>query len=237
MIVALDHVALAVADPGSAARAYQILLGVSPEPDGRHRFQLANMALQINAGGPQPSFGLGFAADDLAETRRMLERRGLAAEGDRLSRAATHGVEMTVTAHRALPPPRSRADAPHALDHVVVHTPNPERAVALYGGRLGLDLRLDRANPQWGSRLLFFRCGGAVVEVSADLNAPVSDEPDRITGLAWRVADPVAAQARLAAAGLDVSPVRAGRKPGTNVFTVRSGVPGAPALMLGGDEA
>ena len=111
-----------------------------------------------------------------------------------------------------------------------------ERAVALYGGRLGLDLRLDRANPQWGTRLLFFRCGGAVVEISADLKSPVSDGPDRITGLAWRVADPDAAQARLAAAGLDVSPVRAGRKPGTRVFTVRAGVPCAPALMLGGAD-
>jgi hypothetical protein len=80
---------------------------------------------------------------------------------------------------------------------------------------------------------LFFRCGGTVVEIAADLKAPVSDGPDRITGLAWRVADPAAAQARLAAAGLDVSEVRKGRKPGTTVFTLRSGVPGAPALMLG----
>ena len=31
-----------------------------------------------------------------------------------------------------------------ALDHIVVATENPERAVTLYGGRLGLDLRLDR---------------------------------------------------------------------------------------------
>ncbi len=58
------------------------------------------------------------------------------------------------------------------LDHIVVHTTNPERAVALYGGRLGLDLRLDRSNEQWGARQLFFRCGGAVVEVGASLTAP-----------------------------------------------------------------
>jgi hypothetical protein len=75
-----------------------------------------------------------------------------------------------------------------------------------------------------------------VIEISADLKAPVGDGPDRITGLAWRVADPDAAQARLAAAGLDVSPVRAGRKPGTRVFTLRAGVPGAPALLLGGAD-
>jgi catechol 2,3-dioxygenase-like lactoylglutathione lyase family enzyme len=234
VIVGLDHIGLALADPESAARAYEGLMGAAPTTGDRRRFQLSNMALEIIAGGEAPVFSLGFAADDLTETARLLERRGIASENGRLSAAATHGVAVTLVAKRSTPSLAARPDAPHALDHVVIRTPDPERAVALYGGRLGLDLRLDRSNPQWGSRLLFFRCGGAVVEIGADLKAPVSDGPDRITGLAWRVVDPAAAQARLAAAGLDVSPVRAGRKPGTMVFTVRSGVPGAPALMLGG---
>jgi catechol 2,3-dioxygenase-like lactoylglutathione lyase family enzyme len=236
MIVGLDHIGLTVADPGAAALAYEVLMGFAPASGAKPRFPLENMALEIVAGGETPGFNLGFAADDLAETVRVLGRRGIASEDARLSATATHGVAITLAARRSEPPPTSRADAPHALDHVVIHTPNPERAVALYGGRLGLDLRLDRENPQWGSRLLFFRCGGAVVEISADLKAPVSNGPDRVTGLAWRVADPAAAQTRLAAAGLDVSPVRTGRKPGTAVFTVRSGIPGAPALMLGGAD-
>ena len=239
MITGLDHIGLSIGDAAGAARAYALFLGAEPieGPGAAPRFQLVNMALKIGPGGAEPAFSLGFAADDLAETARMLERRGVPADGNALSRSACHGVAMSLTARREAPPaPPARADAPHALDHVVVHTPNPDRAVALYGGRLGLDLRLDRANPQWGTRLMFFRCGGAVVEISADLKAPAGDGPDRVTGLAWRVADPVAAQARLAAAGLDVSPVRPGRKPGTQVFTVRAGVPGAPALMLGGAE-
>jgi catechol 2,3-dioxygenase-like lactoylglutathione lyase family enzyme len=124
-----------------------------------------------------------------------------------------------------------------ALDHVVINTPNAERAVALYGARLGLDFRLDRSNPQWGSRLMFFRCGGAVVEIGARLGGEVSDAPDRLSGLAWRVAEPDAAHARLEKAGLDVSELRSGRKPGTKVFTVRSGVPGAPTLMLSAEPA
>lgn len=236
MIVGLDRIDLAVADPEAAARAYEVLMGASPGPGAAYRFQLANMALEITVGGKEPVFSLGFAADDLAETARVLERRGIASENARLSAEATHGVAITLAPRGPAPSPPTRPDAPHALDHVVIHTPNAERAVALYGGRLGLDLRLDRANPQWGSRLLFFRCGGAVVEISGDLNSAASDGPDRITGLAWRIADPAAAQTRLAAAGLDVSPVRPGRKPGTAVFTVRAGVPGAPALMLGGAE-
>ena len=124
-----------------------------------------------------------------------------------------------------------------ALDHVVINTANPERAVALYGARLGLDFRLDRSNPQWGSRLMFFRCGGAVVEIGARLGGETTDAPDRLSGLAWRVAEPDAAQARLAKAGFDVSEVRSGRKPGTKVFTVRSGIPGAPTLMLSAEPA
>jgi catechol 2,3-dioxygenase-like lactoylglutathione lyase family enzyme len=123
------------------------------------------------------------------------------------------------------------------LDHVVINTAHPDRAVALYGARLGLDFRLDRSNPQWGSRLMFFRCGGAVVEIGSRLDAEASDAPDRLSGLAWRVTEPEAAQARLAKAGFDVSEVRAGRKPGTHVFTVRSGVPGAPTLMLSAEPA
>jgi catechol 2,3-dioxygenase-like lactoylglutathione lyase family enzyme len=234
MIVGLDHIGLALADPDAAARAYEVLLGAAPSSSGVHRFQLSNMALEITAGREEPVFSLGFTADDLAETTRVLERRGIASENARLSAEATHGVAITLVARHPEPSAPVRPDAPHALDHVVIQTPDAERAVALYGGRLGLDLRLDRSSPQWGSRLLFFRCGGTVVEVSASLKAPVSDGPDRITGLAWRIADPAAARERLAAAGLDVSAVRAGRKPGTMVFTVRSGIPGAPALMLGG---
>jgi catechol 2,3-dioxygenase-like lactoylglutathione lyase family enzyme len=122
------------------------------------------------------------------------------------------------------------------LDHIVVNTTHPERATALYGARLGLDLRLDRTNEQWGARQLFFRCGQAVVEVGANLKLPPGDAPDTFGGLAWRVRDPEAARARIAAAGIDVSEVRRGRKPGTSVFTVRNGTGGVPTLMLSGND-
>ncbi len=73
------------------------------------------------------------------------------------------------------------------------------------------------------------------MEIGASLKVPVSDAHDRLSGLAWRVADPRAAQARLASAGFDVSEVRKGRKPGTAVFTVRSGFAGAPSLIISGE--
>jgi hypothetical protein len=46
------------------------------------------------------------------------------------------------------------------------------------------------------------------------------------------VPDAEAARARLLAAGLDVSEVRAGRKPGTRVLTLRGGTCGVPTLLL-----
>ena len=119
------------------------------------------------------------------------------------------------------------------LDHVVVNTPDPERAAALYGARLGLDMKLDRSNPDWGTRLMFFRLGDLVVEVAHSLKAGVSDGPDAPWGLSWRVADVAAAQARLKAAGADVSEVRTGRKPGTAVFTVKDAPGGVPTLVIG----
>ena len=114
----------------------------------------------------------------------------------------------------------------------MVHTPNPDRALAVYGAKLGLDLRLDRSNADWGVRQLFFKCGAAVVEFGASLKTPTSDQPDSFGGLAWRTPDAPAAQARIAASGFDVSEVRKGRKPGTKVFTVRSGIVAGPTILV-----
>jgi catechol 2,3-dioxygenase-like lactoylglutathione lyase family enzyme len=126
---------------------------------------------------------------------------------------------------------RTAAASITALDHVVISSADPERAAALYGARLGLDMALDRSHPDWG-RLMFFRCGDLIVEV---VHRPGKDKDpthDRLYGLSWRVADADAARARLASAGLDVSEVRTGRKPGTRVLTVRSGTCGIPTLLV-----
>jgi catechol 2,3-dioxygenase-like lactoylglutathione lyase family enzyme len=120
-----------------------------------------------------------------------------------------------------------------ALDHVVISTADPERAAALYGARLGLDMALDRSHPDWG-RLMFFRCGDLIVEVvhRPGKDTAVDKAHDRLWGLSWRVADIDATRARLASSGVDVSEVRAGRKPGTRVVTVRSGTCGIPTLLV-----
>jgi catechol 2,3-dioxygenase-like lactoylglutathione lyase family enzyme len=206
-------------------------------------------------------WGLGFSVPDLAEATRLYERRGLAflplhttrtknAQGVEraweiatMKRKSANGVALFLVENKpgATRWPASTATVPEIeavgdLDHIVIQTGDIERAVALYGGRLGLDLRLDRTNEQWGARQLFFRCGSQVVEIGANLKSPPSDAKDRFGGLAWRVRAPDAARARITAAGIDVSELRKGRKPGTQVFTVRSGTGGVPTLMLSGND-
>lgn len=130
--------------------------------------------------------------------------------------------------------PRSAVAAPGSiagLDHVVISTQDPERAAALYGARLGLDMALDRSHADWG-QLMFFRCGDLIVELVCRPGEGGDPAHDRLWGLSWRVGDIEAARARLAGAGIDVSEVRAGRKPGTRVMSVRNGTCGVHTLLL-----
>ncbi len=202
-------------------------------------------------------WAVAFAVEDAAAAQAMIARRGIGGtvpgptrsihdDGRKrywttsaLKAADTAGINILL-----VDPPRSGEPWPLSeavgdagaavseLDHVVVQTANCDRVLGIWGAKLGLDLRLDRSNEQWGVRQLFFRCGTGVVEMAASLKRPVSDAPDRFGGLAWRVTDAVAAQARIAAAGFDVSDVKKGRKPGTLVFTVRNGTAGVPTILI-----
>ena len=151
----------------------------------------------------------------------------------RASTDLTHGVRLFFL-ESAGERPRSAASgaAPIlSLDHVVVATEDSERAAALYGARLGLDMALDRTHQDWG-QLMFFRCGDLIVEVVRRPVAGGDATRDKLWGLSWRVGDIDAARARLVADGVDVSEVRTGRKPGTRVLSVRSGTCGVQTLLL-----
>jgi len=193
-----------------------------------------------------------FRVGDIAKMHRRLERLALKPEPvaevesrdaasnklmrwkrTRASTELTRGVRMFFL-ELAEPRPRSAvmAAAPIlGLDHVVVSTEDPERAAALYGARLGLDMALDRSHQEWG-QLMFFRCGDLIVELVKRPVAGGDASHDKLWGLSWRVADIEAARARLIAAGLDVTEVRSGRKPGTRVVSVRSGNCGVHTLLL-----
>jgi catechol 2,3-dioxygenase-like lactoylglutathione lyase family enzyme len=199
---------------------------------------------------------LCFATSDIAKLHRRLERVALkpdpiveveskdAASGatlhwkrTRTSTELTRGVRMfflDLAGERPHSAPTAAAPV-LGLDHVVISTEDPERAAALYGARLGLDMALDRTHPDWG-QLMFFRCGDLIVEVVhrpvAGENATQDNSKDKLWGLSWRVADIDAARERLLVSGINVSEVRVGRKPGTRVMSVRDGTCGIQTLFL-----
>jgi catechol 2,3-dioxygenase-like lactoylglutathione lyase family enzyme len=170
-----------------------------------------------------------------AESRDTTSGATLSWKRTRAATEATRGVRMfflELAKERPLSV-RTTVASVTAMDHVVIATADPERAAALYGARLGLDMALDRSHPDWG-RLMFFRCGDLVVEiVQRPGKEAIADKAhDRLWGLSWRVADIDATRARLALAGVEVSDVRTGRKPGTRVLSVRTGTCGIPTLLV-----
>jgi catechol 2,3-dioxygenase-like lactoylglutathione lyase family enzyme len=261
MITAVNHVAFGADDPQRAAADYELVFGQTPKTytggDGRalYRFQLDNIAFEITrtANGAAGLQRVGFEVEDMAATVRKFERRGLACDttfserwhdgnGSAIDRtvtpisvATTYGVAISlVETTRAgnSPAPAAPQSPVTGIDHLVVRSANPERAIALYGARLGLDFALDRTNPDWGSRLLFFRCGNVRVEIGHSLSKGISDDPDQLSGLAWRVADATQALQRLQASGVQTSDAKTGRRPGSQVLTVRSNTCNIPTIFL-----
>jgi len=168
-----------------------------------------------------------------AESRDMASGATLSWKRTRAATDATRGVRLFFL-ERVTERPHSAATAEApitAMDHIVVSTGDPERAAALYGARLGLDMALDRSHPDWG-RLMFFRCGDLIVEIVQRPGAAVDPARDKLYGMSWRVDNAEATRARLLSAGVDVSEVRTGRKPGTRVLTVRSSTFGIPTLLV-----
>jgi len=155
--------------------------------------------------------------------------------------SATRGLLVFAVQHlsgpAALAPAARFVDARAAvtgLDHLVIQSDDLEAARELYGGGFGIRLALDRTFAERDTRILFFRVGGVTLEVAGRPGPPprVSDTPDTLWGLAWRVPDAGAARARLAAAGFDVSEARPGHKPGTRVCTLRGQTHGVPTLLI-----
>lgn len=243
MIGALDHLILRASFRAGAVGAYETLLGRKAE-DGRLRVGNVGLTIEDHASTAQLS-AIVFATASVDKAARLLERRAVPCERKGaqlvLSTKATHGVPIVLVERTEAPVlspllKSSEAAAISSLDHVVIRSPNPERAIALYAGRLGLDLRLDSSNPEWGSRLLFFRCGDLVVEIAHDLKKGMSDAPDQLWGLSWRAPDIAKTNERLKKAGVEVSEPRNGRRPGTQVFSVQSHTANVPTIVIGGLE-
>jgi catechol 2,3-dioxygenase-like lactoylglutathione lyase family enzyme len=216
-----DSVRVHVAELDVAARAYELLLGVrASSRDGVQRFQLGRGAVELAQGEPG-LHALRFVATGDEATAWPTED------------GAFHGLCVRVGPLLDTNAPAAAHDAVDAIDHVVIHSPDLDRACALWRDRLGLRLALDREFPGRGLRMLFFRSGSVTLEFVGTLTQPVDPGcPDYLYGIAYRVSDIEACRARLLRGGLDVSTIRPGHKPGTSVATVRSGTADVPTLLL-----
>ena len=222
-------------------------------------FRLDNSYLELITARDDGPLGFALRTEDGAQCAAALRARGLVAsdaiagEGREVATGAvrrwknvmipgdaTRGILVFGIEHSsppdALPPAKPTAAATAAIsgvDHVVVRSESPDAAIHFYGDQLGLRLALDKSFEQWGARLLFFRVGGVTVEIAAPLPPSAAPgERDTFWGISWRTPDLVATHARLAAAGVDVSEIRPGRRPGTQVCTIRSHTHGVATLLL-----
>jgi catechol 2,3-dioxygenase-like lactoylglutathione lyase family enzyme len=195
-----------------------------------------------------------FATENIQDARGTFDRRALKPEEIiaeestdpatgkarywsrlRIDDGVTNGVRIFALERKKPDPLAYKPGGPavvSSLDHVVINTANPERAVAFYGARLGLRLALDRSNPDWDMRLIFFRAGGITVELAHKISGGVGNQPDKLWGLSWIAPDIEAAHARMTRAKFSVSEIRPGRRPGTRVFTVKDGTLNVPTLVL-----
>ncbi len=195
-------------------------------------------AVRLRAAGLSPSEPITGLAHDTASGAFRRFRNVM------LPTKETHGIGIFVIEQLSEPellppalPISDEAGVASRIDHVVVMTDEPDRAKSLYGDQLGLRLALDRSFEKRGVRLLFFRVGGATIEIGASLRAG-SDagvdgaQPDRFFGVAYQVRDIEKARARLVQSGLEVSGIRDGHKAGTRVCTIEGRPLGVPTLII-----
>lgn len=116
------------------------------------------------------------------------------------------------------------------VDHLVLRTADADACIDLFGRRLGIRLALDKTVPQWGGRMLFFRTG----KITLEIIEPQREKPDEdyFWGIAYQCRDLQQTARQLAGRGVELSPIRAGRKPGSFVATVKSHCLGIPTLLL-----
>ena len=79
---------------------------------------------------------------------------------------------------------------------------------------------------------MFFRCGDLIIRGRAQSERASVRRARLPLGPDLARRRHRGAHARMSASGFDVSEMRTGRKPGTQVFTVRNNTLGAPTLIL-----
>lgn len=276
MISQLNRIDIAVTDVARATQDYADLFGFAAgasDADGA-RFRLANTDVRLHrAGAGETGLScMAFGVDSLERAARRLDNCGLAYSREtgpdgarlRLAPGASLGTPVTLEAapardtRREAGPGLAGAGAIVGVDHLVLRSTDPVRAMAFWGAQLGLSLRFDRSFPQMGARVTLFRCGDMKIEVASRQDGqqelwknttdqagqkpapsagatPALAADDELWGVSWRAGDITSLYARLAPL-FEVSELRNGLEPETSVFTIRNRTHGVATIAIGAPD-
>ena len=228
VISAFDRIVIAVPNLKAAIIDYQLLLGAdfSPVPDDsiedRAWLGLANVVLELRQQAVESSYivAVVFAGDEASNTLTPVQNPG------GLELSVCDGTDTANFKHQQLES-QNRA---LKVDHLVLRTADADACIRLFSVGLGIRLALDKNAPQWGGRMLFFRVGKLTLEIIE----PAEDKPERdhFWGIAYQCPDISMTAAGLQKAGVALSAVRSGRKPGTKVATIKSHSLAIPTLLI-----
>lgn len=222
---AFDRIRISVPDVVAASGELSALLATEvADSAGRSLFLLGNTALELCE-----------TADSAASEARISGLVLYSGEAPARPEAVANNLGLDIVLDRGAALRELRAAAPALIsplrvDHLVLQTRDAPSCIELFRDRLGIRLALDQEKPQWGGRMLFFRCGQMTLEVIA--NPETGPDQALFWGLAFQCADIEVEAARLRERGVTLSAIREGRKPGTRVATVKSHCLGLPTLLL-----
>lgn len=216
MVTGFSRITIGVQNVDSAAVEYGALLGGFRQHNGRAELPLGNVAIALeeNPSVSEPAIVRLELWDESGGTALPRDIRDLPlgiAPGREL------GSEPT-------------ASGVSAVDHIVLRSRDADDCIRLFAKDLGMRLALDQQVPEWGGRMLFFRCGKLTLEVIQSLDKPVAQ--DHFWGITYLCPDLEYTLGCLDAAGVVHSGPRGGRKPGTVVATVKSHNLGIPTLLI-----
>ncbi len=224
MVSGFDRIVIAVPGLAEATAKYRQLLGMEPVPVGPARawFNLPNTVIElVQSAADQPLVqGIVFAVPGAGDVDRpVANSRGLDIRLCDGARTTALREQLGETGSGSL-----------RVDHLVLRTVDAADCIDLFGHQLGIRLALDKTVPQWGGRMLFFRVGKLTLEVIESLQEGVT--ADDFWGIAYRCRDLEQTARQLVGRGVSMSEIRAGRKPGSLVATVKSHCLGIPTLFL-----
>lgn len=222
MLTAFDRIFIDVPSLLDAVAEYSLLLGpATGETAAAARWRLANVTVELRevAGLGAPRIHGLSLLDDSLPAGAMIP----VAEDTReivLYRSGPNSTDQGSAVSGLLT----------AVDHLVLQSGDADDCIRLFRDKLGLRLALDQEVPEWGGRMLFFRFGKMTLEVIHNLTEPPKE--DFFWGITYLCKDIDQTIAALDERAVAHSPIRAGRKPGTRVATVKSHCLKLPTLLV-----